>query len=101
MKKKFIYVNNGKEFDAVAEEDGYGAGKAVRIKIYGADGEVRNNIVFACQSEFPEYDYYQGKSVSELIDIAIEAVCSGVFDVNFNTDENKISLSVPFNKESV
>lgn len=99
MKKKFIYTQNGKEFFAIAEEDRYRYGKAVKITIFNSDGDVRNSIMFACHSEFPNYDYYQGKEVSELIDVAIETVCSGVFDAQFDTTQDKVSLNIPFNDE--
>ncbi|MGE0269379.1 MAG: hypothetical protein AB7S78_13095 [Candidatus Omnitrophota bacterium] len=99
MKKKFVYTQNGKEFDALAEEEKYRDGKAVKITIYTSAGDVRNSIVFACQSEFQNYDFYQGKEVSELIDVAIESVCSGVFDAQFDISQDKVSLTIPFNEK--
>lgn len=99
MKKQFTYVQNGKEFDAVAEEDQFSLGKSVKITIYNADGGVRNSIIFTCQSESPSFDFYHRKDASELIDIAIETVCSGVFDVQFDMTPSHESLNIPFNDE--
>lgn len=88
MKKNFIYKYKDKEFKAVAEEGVFLYGKAVKIKIFNKDDEIRNRLLIANHIEFKEYDFYQNKSIEELIEIAIERLNKGVFDSTFEQAQN-------------
>lgn len=102
MIKNFIYRYEGQDYPAVAEERSFFEGNSVGVQIFNKDGTIKSLIKFACHLEFKDYEYYQNKDISELIDIAIQRINSGVFDSVLNEKlEYKLEFLYRFNQSEM
>lgn len=99
MKKEFLYRYKNQKYPAIAEERSFFEGKSVGVEIYNKDGTVKSLIKFVCHLEFEDYEYYQNKNISELIDIAIQRINSGAYDSVLNEEsEHKLERLYRFNQ---
>lgn len=89
---------DGKPYRLEVEDHSVSWGKGVKVTVYDSNNVYINSINYNCHPEFDDYDYFQSKSVSELVGVAVDKI---VEDINSNkfksAAESGLNLSVPIN----
>jgi|HubBroStandDraft_1064217.scaffolds.fasta_scaffold09575_4 hypothetical protein len=80
MQHEFTFDTNDISYRCIAKRSDRHWGHALEVGIFDHSGRLVNCIVFCCHPEQADFNLCQDKSTEQLLDLAAEALRSGIYE---------------------